>query len=159
MRRPVWSDGYNSQDHYIPSLPPSPPQPSNHSIQELGILKGQLSRWLLPFNTDTSVDEQQAATPRRFQESLLASSTTSGTGTGGGGSGGTLTEQEAEYLTAGARRVRQLVSDKARARDHFLMESTDGIVYVDVCPRPVVPHPSLHGAHTDFVGVVDRCVV
>lgn len=80
---------------------PSPPN------QELGILKGQLSRWLLPFNTDTSVDEQQAATPRRFQESLLASSATSGTA--GGGSGGTLTEEEAEYLTAGARRVRQLV--------------------------------------------------
>ncbi|CAN0220865.1 unnamed protein product, partial [Ectocarpus sp. 8 AP-2014] len=40
--------------------------------QELGVLKGQLSRWLLPFNADTSVEEQQAATPRRFQESLLA---------------------------------------------------------------------------------------
>jgi len=75
--------------------------------QELGVLKGQLSRWLLPFNTDTSVEEQQAATPRRFQESLMASSATSGAT--GGGSGGVLTEEEAEYLTAGARRVRQLV--------------------------------------------------
>ncbi|CAM9202412.1 unnamed protein product [Ectocarpus sp. 4 AP-2014] len=94
--------------------------------QELGVLKGQLSRWLLPFNADTSVEEQQAATPRRFQESLLASSATSGTtdGVGGGGDSGIssggdgagrgsgsggLTEEEAEYLTDGARRVRQLV--------------------------------------------------
>ncbi|CAM9346514.1 unnamed protein product [Ectocarpus sp. 13 AM-2016] len=94
--------------------------------QELGVLKGQLSRWLLPFNADTSVEEQQAATPRRFQESLLASSSTSGTagGVGGGGDSGVssggdgggrgrgsggLTKEEAEYLTDGARRVRQLV--------------------------------------------------
>lgn len=86
-------------------------------LQELGVLKGQLSRWLLPFNTDTSVEEQQAATPRRFQESLLALSATSGAAGGGGGggngsgSGGVLTEEEAEYLTAGARRVRQLVRE------------------------------------------------
>lgn len=90
------------------------------------MLKGQLSRWLLPFNADTSVEEQQAATPRRFQESLLASSATSGAagGVGGGGDSGVssggdgggrgsgsggLTEEEAEYLTDGARRVRQLV--------------------------------------------------
>ncbi|CAN0395389.1 unnamed protein product [Ectocarpus sp. 12 AP-2014] len=94
--------------------------------QELGVLKGQLSRRLLPFNADTSVEEQQAATPRRFQESLLALSSTSGTagGVGGGGDSGVrsggdgggrgrgsggLTEEEAEYLTDGARRVRQLV--------------------------------------------------
>lgn len=72
--------------------------------QELGVLKGQLSRWLLPYNAETSVDEQQAATPRRFQESLQASSVSSAAG------GGVLTEQEAEYLTDGARKVRQLVS-------------------------------------------------
>ena len=67
------------------------------------MLKGQLSRWLLPFNADTSVDEQQAATPRRFQESLQASSAAFAAGDG------ILTEEEAEYLTAGARKVRQLV--------------------------------------------------
>ncbi|CAM9287379.1 unnamed protein product [Hapterophycus canaliculatus] len=84
--------------------------------RELGVLKGQLSRWLLPFNADTSVEEQQAATPRRFQESLLALSVDSGAATGGGdggsGGGGLLTEEEAEYLTTGARRVRQLVRVK-----------------------------------------------
>lgn len=79
------------------------------------MLKGQLSRWLLPYNADTSVEEQQAATPRRLQESLQASVAASsaeaagGDGGGGGGGGDTLTEQEAEYLTTGARRVRQLV--------------------------------------------------
>lgn len=67
------------------------------------MLKGQLSRWLLPFNADTSVDEQQAATPRRFQESLQASSAFFAAGDG------VLTEEEAEYLTAGAQKVRQLV--------------------------------------------------
>ncbi|CAM9582591.1 unnamed protein product, partial [Scytosiphon promiscuus] len=76
--------------------------------RELGVLKGQLSRWLLPFNADTSVERQQAATPRRFQESLLALSANHGTATGGG----PLTEAEAAYLTAGARRVRQLVRVK-----------------------------------------------
>lgn len=56
------------------------------------------------------MEEQHAATPRRFQESLLALSANSGAETGGGGGGGGLfTEEEAEYLTAGARRVRQLV--------------------------------------------------
>ncbi|CAM9585171.1 unnamed protein product, partial [Sphacelaria rigidula] len=72
--------------------------------QELGVLKGQLSRWLLPYNADTSVDEQQAATPRRFQEALQKSIAAASTA-----EGGLLTEEEAEYLTAGARKVRQLV--------------------------------------------------
>lgn len=92
------------------ATPGYPPPAILQTNQELDILKGQLSRWLLPFNTDTSVDEQQAATPRRFQESLLASSAASGTADGG--SGGSLTEEEAEYLTDGARRVRQLVSER-----------------------------------------------
>lgn len=70
--------------------------------QELGVLKGQLSRWLLPYDADTSVEEQQAATPRQFQEKLQESSSVPS-------GGNLLTESEAEYLTAEARRVRQLV--------------------------------------------------
>lgn len=77
--------------------------------QELGVLKGQLSRWLLPYNADTSVDEQQAATPRRFQEALQKSIAAASTA-----EGGLLTEEEAEYLTAGARKVRQLVRKSTR---------------------------------------------
>lgn len=69
------------------------------------MLKGQLSQWLLPYNANTCVDEQQAATPRHFQEALQ-NSTASVTGVG---VGGLLTADEAEYLTAGARGVRQLV--------------------------------------------------
>ena len=86
----------------------------NHSIvmgrchvwytKELGVLKGQLSRWLLPFNADTSVEQQQAVTPRRVKESLMASSTTSA-----GGGVGALSEKEAQYLTNSARKLRQLV--------------------------------------------------
>ncbi|CAM9575233.1 unnamed protein product [Ectocarpus fasciculatus] len=114
--------------------------------QELGVLKGQLSRWLLPFNADTSVEEQQAATPRRFQESLLASSATSGAaggvvgsggdsgdnsggGDGGGGGSGSvgLTEEEAEYLTDGARRVRQLVRLKI-ADDNDLNTAKEALI-------------------------------
>lgn len=68
------------------------------------MLKGQLSRWLLPFNTNTSVEEQQAATPRELQDSLQASSTSSVIN-----GVGVLSEEEARYLTDGARKVRQLV--------------------------------------------------
>ena len=115
MRRSLRADSSSQPKyHYLPFS-----RRFLQSNQELGILKGQLSRWLLPFNTDTSVDEQQAATPRRFQESLLASSATSRTA--GGSSGGTLTEEEAEYLTAGARRVRQLVRSEKIVKEPLSM--------------------------------------
>jgi hypothetical protein len=71
----------------------------NSAAKSLGVLRGTLSRWLLPYDNNTRLDEQSStahgvieAMPEEFR--------------------GKLTERQVHYLVAGANSVRKLVRIK-----------------------------------------------
>ena len=71
----------------------------NSVAKSLGVLRGTLSRWLLPFDNNTRLDEQ-CSTPHSVVENMPDEFR------------GKLTERQVHYLVAGANSVRKLVRIK-----------------------------------------------
>ena len=67
--------------------------------KSLNILRGTLSRWLLPYDNNTRIDEQ-CSTPHSVVENMPDALR------------GKLTERQVHYLVAGANSVRKLVRIK-----------------------------------------------
>lgn len=67
--------------------------------RQLNVLRGTLSRWLLPFDNNTRLDEQ-CSTPTSVVENMPDEFR------------GKLTERQVHYLVAGANSVRRLVRIK-----------------------------------------------
>ena len=67
--------------------------------KSLNILRGTLSRWLLPYDHNTRIDEQ-CSTPHSVVENMPDALR------------GKLTERQVHYLVAGANSVRKLVRVK-----------------------------------------------
>ena len=71
----------------------------NAIAKSLNVLRGQLSRWILPFNSNTRI-ESQCSTPHSVVENMPDEFR------------GKLTERQVHYLVAGANGVRKLVRVK-----------------------------------------------
>ena len=71
----------------------------NSTAKTLGVLRGALSRWLLPYDSSTRLDEQ-ASTPHSVIDNMPDEFR------------GKLTERQIHYLVAGANSVRKLVRIK-----------------------------------------------
>lgn len=84
----------------------------------LNVLRGALSRWLLPFDNNTRI-ESQCSTPQSVVESMPLEFR------------GKLTERQVHYLVAGANGVRQLVRVKI-ADDNDLQQARNAVKTIDV---------------------------
>ena len=71
----------------------------NMVAKQLNVLRGQLSRWILPYDNNTRIDTQ-CSTPHSVIESMSDEFR------------GKLTERQVHYLVAGANGVRKLVRVK-----------------------------------------------
>ena len=71
----------------------------NITAKSLNVLRGTLSRWLLPYDNNTRIDEQ-CSTPHSVLENMPESLR------------GKITERQIHYLVAGANSVRKLVRIK-----------------------------------------------
>jgi hypothetical protein len=71
----------------------------NAIAKSLNVLRGQLSRWILPFDSNTRIDTQ-CSTPHSVAENMPDEFR------------GKLTERQVHYLVAGANGVRKLVRIK-----------------------------------------------
>ena len=71
----------------------------NMVAKQLNVLRGQLSRWILPYDNNTRIDTQ-CSTPHSVIESMPDEFR------------GKLTERQVHYLVAGANGVRKLVRVK-----------------------------------------------
>jgi hypothetical protein len=71
----------------------------NLMAKTLNVLRGQLSRWILPFDSNTRIDSQ-CSTPHSVVENMPKEFR------------GKLTERQVHYLVAGANGVRKLVRIK-----------------------------------------------
>ena len=71
----------------------------NSAAKSLGVLRGTLSRWLLPYDSSTRLDEQ-CSTPHSVIDNMPDEFR------------GKLTERQVHYLVAGANSVRKLVRIK-----------------------------------------------
>ena len=71
----------------------------NSAAKSLGVLRGALSRWLLPYDSSTRLDEQ-CSTPHSVIDNMPDEFR------------GKLTERQVHYLVAGANSVRKLVRIK-----------------------------------------------
>lgn len=71
----------------------------NSIAKSLNVLRGQLSRWILPFDSNTRIDTQ-CSTPHSVTENMPDEFR------------GKLTERQVHYLVAGANGVRKLVRIK-----------------------------------------------
>lgn len=71
----------------------------NETAKSLNVLRGTLSRWLLPYDNNTRIDEQ-CSTPHSVVENMPDALR------------GKLTERQVHYLVAGVNSVRKLVRIK-----------------------------------------------
>ena len=80
----------------------------------MGVLRGTLSRWLLPYDNNTRIDDQ-CSTPHSVVDKMPDNLR------------GKITERQVHYLVAGANGVRQLVRVKI-ADDNDLEQARVALV-------------------------------
>jgi hypothetical protein len=86
----------------------------NALAKGLGVLRGTLSRWLLPYDNNTRIDEQ-CSTPHSVVDNMPDMCR------------GKITERQVHYLVAGANGVRRLVRIKI-ADDNDLEQARVALV-------------------------------
>lgn len=89
----------------------------NSFAKNLQVLRGALSRWLLPYDNNTRI-ETQCSTPHSVVENMPAEFR------------GKLTERQVHYLVAGANDVRRLVRIKI-ADDNDLEQARQALKTAD----------------------------
>lgn len=101
--------------------------------KQLGVRKGQLSRWLLPYDLETSVAEQRASTPGTVKVAMpdeLAAQ---------------LSDRDVAYLVRGATGVRALVRVKI-ADDNDLNTARDALLTMATFFRRVSSEAARRGS-------------
>jgi hypothetical protein len=88
-------------------------QQLNSTAKSLNVLRGTLSRWLLPYDNNTRIDEQ-CSTPHSVVDNMPD------------GLRGKLSERQVHYLVAGANSVRRLVRIKI-ADDNDLEQAREAL--------------------------------
>ncbi len=89
----------------------------NIICKSINVLRGALSRWLLPFDNNTRIDSQ-CSTPHSVVENMPEEFR------------GKLTERQVHYLVAGANGVRRLVRIKI-ADDNDLEQARTALLATD----------------------------
>lgn len=89
----------------------------NTISKAINVLRGALSRWLLPFDNNTRIDSQ-CSTPHSVVENMPPEFR------------GKLTERQVHYLVAGANGVRRLVRIKI-ADDNDLEQARTALETID----------------------------
>ncbi len=89
----------------------------NMIAKQLGVLRGSLSRWVLPYDQSTRIDTQ-CSTPHSVVDNMPADFR------------GKLTERQVHYLVAGANEVRKLVRIKI-ADDNDLEQAREALKTTD----------------------------
>lgn len=90
----------------------------NTIAKQLNVLRGALSRWLLPYDNNTRI-ETQCSTPHSVVENMPLDFR------------GKLTERQVHYLVAGANEVRKLVRVKI-ADDNDLDQAREALKTADM---------------------------
>ncbi len=89
----------------------------NLTSKAMNVMRGTLSRWLLPFDNNTRIDSQ-CSTPHSVVENMPEEFR------------GKLTERQVHYLVAGANGVRRLVRIKI-ADDNDLEQARTALIATD----------------------------
>lgn len=90
----------------------------NSVAKSLHVLRGALSRWILPFDNDTRI-ESQCSTPHSVVDKMPEEFR------------GKLTERQVHYLVAGANGVRKLIRVKI-ADDNDLEQARQALQAINV---------------------------
>lgn len=86
----------------------------NNVAKSLNVLRGTLSRWILPYDHNTRIDEQ-CSTPHSVMENIPSNYRNK------------ITERQVHYLVSGANSVRQLIRIKI-ADDNDLEQARRGLI-------------------------------